>query len=204
MIKWISKFIEWTLNILIVFIVILLISAGIYVFQIKGLNKDYADIFGYTIFEVATGSMSPTINIGDVIIVKVTKDVKLNEIIVFKEGKSFITHRLIKADSDIIVTKGDANNSSDKNITQDLIVGQVIKIIPNVGIWKKVLSTKEVLILVAIIIILFGFVFASNGLKENKNKKEDEKPNNKEIKKEEEKKKKKSSKNSSKKENGNV
>ena len=52
-------------------------------------NNSYANIFGYTFFEVATGSMSNTIEIGDVVIVKITKEVQENEIIVYSEDNNF-------------------------------------------------------------------------------------------------------------------
>ena len=61
------------LNILIVLVTIFIIIGIYYLFQIKILNKGYANLFGYTFFQVATGSMSDTIEIGDVIIVSITK-----------------------------------------------------------------------------------------------------------------------------------
>ena len=82
---------------LIIFIIsVLVIIAGIYAVQTRILKKETAEIFGYTAFEVVTGSMSGTIEIGDLIIVKVTNDVKINDIIVYKDGSNFITHRVIE------------------------------------------------------------------------------------------------------------
>lgn len=65
--KKLSKVLGYVLNILILFIIIIMAFAIYYFVQVKVLNKAYANIFGYTFFEVATGSMSPTINAGDVI-----------------------------------------------------------------------------------------------------------------------------------------
>ena len=129
----------YILNFLL-FVVAIIMALGIYyIIQIKALQKSYADMFGYTFFEVATGSMSHTIEIGDVVIVKITPEVKENDIIVYKDDKSFITHRLIEINGDELTTKGDANNSEDKHITSNQVLGQVIYIIPKVGIWRKVL-----------------------------------------------------------------
>ena len=83
------------LNILIVLVTIFIIIGIYYLFQIKILNKGYANLFGYTFFQVATGSMSDTIEIGDVIIVRITKEIEENYIIVYKEEENYITHRLI-------------------------------------------------------------------------------------------------------------
>ena len=114
---------------------------------------------GYTFFEVATGSMENTINIGDVVIVNLTKDVNENDIIVYKDDNNFITHRLIKKQADKLITRGDANNSEDKPINEDQILGKVIYIVPKMGIFRKIFISKEILGLVIAILILLGILF---------------------------------------------
>lgn len=171
--KYLNKTIEYILNILIIIVAIILVLLIVYGFQIKILNKEYANLFGYTMFEVATGSMSGTIEVGDTLIVKITKDVKINDIIVFKQQDNFITHRIIKIDVDSITTKGDANNTEDTAISKEDVLGKAIKIIPNIYIWKKVLSTPIVFISIIITVILFGLAFSYNipGEKKKKDKK---------------------------------
>lgn len=146
------------LNILITVVVVITIIGLYYMAQVKILNKDYANIFGYTFFEVATGSMATTINIGDIVVVKVNEAFKENDIIVYKEENSFITHRVIKIDGQDLITRGDANNSEDKPIKSDQILGKVIYVIPKIGIWRKVLASPEILGMIIISIILLGVV----------------------------------------------
>lgn len=146
------------LNILIMVVVVITIIGLYYMAQVKILNKDYANIFGYTFFEVATGSMANTINIGDIVVVKVNETFKENDIIVYKEENSFITHRVIKIDGQDLITRGDANNSEDKPIKSDQILGKVIYIIPKIGIWRRVLASPEILGMIIISIILLGVV----------------------------------------------
>lgn len=146
------------LNILITVVVVITIIGLYYMAQVKILNKDYANIFGYTFFEVATGSMANTINIGDIVVVKVNEAFKENDIIVYKEENSFITHRVIKIDGQDLITRGDANNSEDKPIKSDQILGKVIYIIPKIGIWRRVLASPEILGMIIISIILLGVV----------------------------------------------
>ena len=146
------------LNILIMVVVVITIIGLYYMAQVKILNKDYANIFGYTFFEVATGSMTNTINIGDIVVVKVNETFKENDIIVYKEENSFITHRVIKIDGQDLITRGDANNSEDKPIKSDQILGKVIYIIPKIGIWRRVLASPEILGMIIISIILLGVV----------------------------------------------
>ena len=140
-----SKILGTILNFLLFIVFIIMLIGVYYIVQIRILNKEYANMFGYTFFEVATGSMSHTIEIGDIVVVKLTNDVNENDIIVYKEDKSFITHRLIKMDGNDLITKGDANNSEDKSIVKEQVLGQVIYVVPKVGIWRKIILSPQIL-----------------------------------------------------------
>lgn len=171
--KVINKISTIILNILLVIVSILIIIGLYYLVQIKVLNNSYANIFGYTFFEVATGSMSNTIEIGDVVIVKITKEVQENEIIVYSEDNNFITHRVITKDENgKFITKGDANNSEDKPIEETQILGKVIYIIPKIGILKRAILSPQVLILILTLIILLGMALK---LTTNKGAKDEQK-----------------------------
>lgn len=142
----------------IILIVILIIVSYCYA-QITFLGKDYINFCGYSIFQVITGSMSGTIEIDDIVILKLTKDVEVNDIITYKSGDDFVTHRVVEKDGNTIITKGDANNAEDSPITTDKVVGKVIFIISNVAIWIDVLKTPQVIIAIVITIIAICFVF---------------------------------------------
>ena len=131
-----------------------------YLIQVKVLNKGYANIFGYTFFEVATGSMSGTIEIGDIVIVQLTKDINENDIIVYQKDNSFITHRLIHKQDENLITKGDANNVQDEGITIDSVIGKVIKIIPQISVWKRILSNPIIIAMIILVIIVVGFTIS--------------------------------------------
>ena len=154
-----SKIISFILNILLTIVTIIIIIGMYYIYQLKIEKNDYANLFGYTFFEVATGSMSPTMEIGDVVIVKITKQVEQNDIIVYIDGENIITHRLIEIKENELIAKGDANNSEDKPIQQDMVLGEVIKILPKVGIWRKIFTSSEVVGLILVLIVLFSAVF---------------------------------------------
>ncbi len=153
--KYIKKIMDGL--IVIALIILILIIYGYvekYVFK-----KEYINYFGYTIFEVASGSMAPTINVGDIVLVKLTKDINQNDIITYKENNYFITHRVIKKDNDKIIAKGDYNDSVDKDVNLNDVLGKVIKIIPGIGIWKKVFFNTKVMISIISTIILFAIYF---------------------------------------------
>lgn len=153
-----EKLVNLLLNILVlVFAVILLISIYIGV-QTKILKKNYADFFGYSIFEVQTGSMEEAISPGDWIIVKLTKNVKLNNIITYEYKGEYITHRIIEVYNGTYITKGDANTAKDDPVDQHQVVGKVAKILPGFGLLRKTIFNPVVII--ALIVTLFLFNIA--------------------------------------------
>ena len=154
-----EKLINIFLNILIfLFGVFLLISIYNNI-QINILGNDYSSFFGYSMFEVQTGSMKDAINPGDMIIVKSDSDIKLNDIVTYKQGEEFITHRVIEAYNETYVTQGDANNVKDEPITKGQIVGKVVKILPGFGIIRRVLFNPFVLIALIITLYLISSMF---------------------------------------------
>jgi len=148
-----EKIINIILDILsVIFGIILLISIYNNI-QIKILGNKYSSFFGYSTFEVQTGSMADTINPGDWIVVKITKDVELNDIITYTEKGEFITHRVVETYKDKYITQGDANSSKDDPINKEQIVGKVAKILPGLGIIRKTFFNP--LVLITLIITLY-------------------------------------------------
>ena len=169
--KIVGKFLSLILNILLIIVTIIIIIGGYYIYQIKITKNDYANLFGYTFFEVATGSMEPTMSIGDVVVVKITKEIEQNDIIVYKDGESIITHRLIEKDNEKLIAKGDANNSEDKPIEESMVLGKVVKIIPKIGIWRRIFTSPEVVGLIILLIIIFSITFMYTSDMEGKDEK---------------------------------
>ena len=134
---------------------VLLVSLCIYTFVVTDLmKKDYANVFGYTYFVVATGSMSGTIEVNDIIFVKITKDAKVNDIITFKnKDGSLITHRLVSKNGDKYITKGDVNNVSDEEINKSQMVGRVVNVVSPSFIIKSI----AIFLIVFILLALFNF-----------------------------------------------
>ena len=122
--------------------------------QLSIQNKEYVDIFGYSIFSTATGSMSPTIEKGDIVFVKIGEPAQEEDIITYQKDGAFITHRIVEINEDSIIAKGDNNNTLDEGITKDVIVGKVVFMINNVEVWKNVFSDISVIIPVLITVIL--------------------------------------------------
>ena len=133
---------------------VMLVLLCVYTFVVTDiLKKDYVNVFGYSYFVVATGSMSGTIEVDDIIFVKITKDVKINDIVTFKnKDGDIITHRLIKYDGSRYITKGDINNVSDEAVSKEQIIGKV----------SLVISPSFILKCIAIFLIIFIFLALVN------------------------------------------
>ncbi|MBL4937513.1 signal peptidase I [Clostridium sp. YIM B02515] len=89
---------------------------------------------------IATGSMKPLINPGDVVLVKRLKeaDVKTGDIVAYKKDNIYIFHRITKLVDEKneikYETKGDNNSIADSELVSiDMIKGKVINIVPKIG-----------------------------------------------------------------------
>lgn len=132
----------------------LLVILCVYTFVMTDiLKKDYVNVLGYSYFVVGSGSMSDAIEVNDIVFVKITKDVKPNDIVTYKSVDNIIvTHRLISIDKDKYILKGDANNVSDDPINKDQIIGKV----------NLVISPMFILKCIAVFLILFIFLALIN------------------------------------------
>ena len=155
-----------------IFTCILLLLLGLVIYGkviITFSDNAYPNYFGYTFFEVASGSMMPTLQINDVILVKVTNEnLKNGDIIAFNGGDAVITHRILFMDGNVITVKGDNNDVVDKPITKEQVIGKVVKVFPELGIWKKVLTEPKILFGIFITLLLFDFALSYGDKSKNK------------------------------------
>ena len=156
MLKYINKIFQVFIDIL-VFIITVLIFFSLYNFiSLKVLNKEYSNVLGVSIFEIVSGSMEPTLNVKDLIVVKKTSNISKNDIITYIDGKDFITHRVIKIEGNTLTTKGDSNNSDDVRINKSKVIGKVILRIPKGGVLREVFTTPKVIVSIVVTLILIS------------------------------------------------
>ena len=130
-------------------------------FTVRILKNDYSNVFGYTVFEVVSGSMSPEIEKWDLILVKVGDDYKEGDIISYKSKDAIVTHRVIEKKDDVLITKGDANNTVDAPVNSSLVIGKVVKTYRHLGAWIKVMTTPKVMALSLISLVLVLYTISS-------------------------------------------
>lgn len=163
-IKSIKKIITSIICILLIFIII---TSLIIMFR-KAMNPDKVpSLFGYKVMVVLTGSMSPKIKPGDLVI---SKSISLNSVNIgtiityMTKDKLLITHRVVEIQDEngveMYKTKGDANPVADVDlVSQDQLQGMYFTKIPYVGWISSFAKTRTgiiVLISIFILIIIGG------------------------------------------------
>lgn len=148
----------------VIFLIIL-----VAVLAIQRFSNNSKSFAGYRFFNVATGSMIPVYNIGDVVVVKEvdTKTLKIGDDITYlgKEdtfaGK-VVTHRIINIEKtnmgNIIHTQGVANDAPDPTIGEDQVYGKVIGkslVLSILGKLTENMGLFYVIIFIPITIIMF-------------------------------------------------
>lgn len=126
------------------------------------LHQDLATINGYAALEVVSGSMEPTIHVGDMIIIN-TKETSYQrgDIVTFydKEG-SFTTHRIISIMGNKVITKGDNNKSRDDAIEISKIVGKYEFKVDNFGRILSSLKSPTTMVMILAVGVLACIFFS--------------------------------------------
>ncbi len=109
---------------------------------------------GYRAYVVVTGSMEPTLSIGDLVIVAPKPHYETGDIISYKYNGVVITHRIYDlSDDESLRTKGDANAEPDPYLIQDDdIIGSVKHRIPKIGWFIILLNWNQYIKLLVITI----------------------------------------------------
>jgi signal peptidase I len=122
---------------------------------------------GIKMYTVMSGSMTPSIPVGGLVVVKESNKYNLKDIITFtdiEDPKFSVTHRIIEIkDEDSnpkYYTKGDANNARDADeVTKDRISGKVILTIPYLGYPVSFAKTQNgfiALIVIPATLLIYG------------------------------------------------
>lgn len=151
------KVIGEILYILLFLIVILMLIVVI----LQRVTDNSVTIGGFRIFTVATGSMVPKYEVGDVLISKEIdpSEIKVGDDIVYKgkEGSfngKVVTHRVISIEEQggeyHIITQGIANEQADPEITDEQVYGKIIYKVKTLSFISKMVSN---------IYIFYFFIF---------------------------------------------
>ena len=143
---------------------LILINFILFLFIIVGLIVGFSLLpfkNNFKIMSVMSGSMEPTIKIGELIIIRPGESYHVGDIIAFRSPgatseKSVITHRISEettpGNSTVYRTKGDANNTVDSNLVKkEDILGKYSFGIPYLGYLIGYVKTLPGLVIIIII-----------------------------------------------------
>lgn len=127
-------------RIIIEYIIIMLIilANAVLIFRSASNPEKTPSIFGRKFFVIVSGSMTPDINVGDIVIAKHDENIENGKIIAYRKDSTIIVHRVVKDinvnDEVMYQTKGDNNNIEDKElVAKSKIEGVVVGKIPYIG-----------------------------------------------------------------------
>ncbi len=165
-----KKFLKITKYVAFSLVMLVLVVEG-YVFASKVFFKNpQPKVFGYSRAVVLSDSMKPEFVEDDLLFFKKQDSYEVGDIIIFNDGWSLTTHRIVDIIEDgKFVTKGDANNVNDAvAVAISDVHGKVIGKVEKVGAVFKFFQTPIGLML--IVVAAFCIIEVPNIIKHSKQK----------------------------------
>ncbi len=135
----------------------LLLGVNAYLANARGLGGNQLPMpFGTGFAVVLSGSMEPTLHVNDLLVVRRADQYNVGDIVVYQSGYELIVHRVIAADGDTLVTRGDANNAADPPIDVSAVKGVVAARVPVLGTVVSALKTPTGILV--LLVCAFGLI----------------------------------------------
>ena len=112
--------------------------------------------FGVGASVVLSGSMEPTLSVGDLIVIREREHYENGDVIVYQTGHMPVVHRIVDISDETVITCGDANNVNDTPFSVAMIKGEVVSVIPRLGyaVWMLKSPVAVVVMLVAAVMLI--------------------------------------------------
>ena len=120
---------------------------------------------GFKSFTVVSGSMRPTLGVGDVVVERKVRatDVRVGDVITFPDSdrKELVTHRVraihVAGERAFVVTRGDANTGYERwAVAANGTVGRVVYHVPLVGyalVWTRAPMARILLVVIPAVLL---------------------------------------------------
>ncbi len=171
MIKGIKK----VIRVILLTLIVIVTSYNAYnLINTKIFKNDITVVNKKAILEVVSGSMEPTIKIGDLIVIDLDdRGYIIGDIVTYyDEFHTFVTHRIVDVREGKFITKGDFNNAEDRPLERKNIIGKYMFKIPYVGniinLFRNKFTLTIILILGSIICLLLSVETGKEEIKEDK------------------------------------
>lgn len=121
-------------------------------------------LFGYNIYAVLTGSMTPAYSVGSIVYVKncEPEEIEVGDVITYRMGTEtahVMSHRVVEIDREAgaFLTKGDANDTVDAEpVLFNRLIGRVVLCIPEFARLSDFVNSTTGK---AVLFIVFGLAF---------------------------------------------
>ena len=160
----IRQFISVTIFYIIVLLVALFLALTFFLSRILIKGDSISSVEGYSAQTIISGSMVPTLDVYDVIIVKREDNYQLGDIITFyvpDENNNMVcfTHRIVSVGEGFYLTQGDANQEwDDWTVYRQNVVGAVQYKIPKIGKFVLAMSNVPLWVYKVAIIAVFSIL----------------------------------------------
>ena len=147
----------------------LIVVVNVYMAIAQQATGKQPTLFGLSYLAVTTGSMTPEIPVGAMVITKEQNSYKEEDIITFRQETSsvYVTHRIRRFDeAGMMVTKGDANNTEDKgSVPVERVLGKVVLIVPFIGDAISFIKSPAGIMILGVVILAIFFLPGSSSKK---------------------------------------
>lgn len=131
---------------------------------------------GYRFDTVRSGSMSPEIGVGDLVVSGTVdpEEIEVGDVIIYRSQQgALVCHRVIAVDpaAEQVITKGDANEGPDPAVPYSSIVTKTIGHVPYLGYVVSYLSSMYGL---ATIVVIVTVVYLLGGMNRKDSAKQEE------------------------------
>jgi signal peptidase len=131
------------------FLIVVIVVSAVYIVSAAQTQKDpghLPSVMGFIPLTVVSGSMSPGIQTGDLVIVKEgNRDIREGDVVTYRLQDFLVTHRVKEIEEqntvEVFITQGDANRIPDyKTVDRSQILGKYVFRIPMGGYIRALLQ----------------------------------------------------------------
>ena len=168
--RTLKKKLKAILRITIITLVAIIVGVNVYTINATRLAGNSIPMpFGVGAAVVLSGSMEPELSTGDMLIVAERESYSVGDVIVYQDGRTSVTHRIVAISDDEVITRGDANNTDDAPISIDNIKGRVVFVVPFIGYIANAIKTPiGTIVILALSVFLLERSFRSTKEKDDK------------------------------------
>ncbi len=167
-IKILGRIISWIIT---AALAVLLVCNVYTIVAREFLGQTHPTVFGWSYAVIISGSMDPTIQVDDLVVIHEQDDYNIGDIVTFHSGSSVVTHRIVGETYKGYQTKGDSNNAADTlPLRKSNVIGKVVFTVPKFGKLVQFISSPlGMMTLVVAGVLMIEIPYLTDKIKEKRN-----------------------------------